>query len=81
MNIITYTKDVPVAKKFFGASLIMLAFLVILNSVLFFSIFLFIGLNLVAKDGSEINLDRKTLRNIKSVFGLKFGKWQACPEF
>lgn len=81
MNSITYLKDTPFAKKFFGIALIILAFLVIFNSLLFFLIFLVFGLNLVAIDGSEINLDNKNFRNIKSIFGLKFGKWQPCPEF
>ena len=32
-------------------------------------------------EGSEINLQDNTYRNIKSLFGSHFGKWQPCPEF
>lgn len=81
MNVITYTKDIPVAKRFFGIALIILAFIVILNNWFFFLVFLIFGLNLVAVQGSELDLDSKTYRNIQSIFGLKFGKWQPCPEF
>jgi hypothetical protein len=80
-SIITYTKEIPFFKKFFGIALVILAFLVIFNNLMFFFIFLFIGLNLVAADGSEIDLNSKTFRNIKSAFGIKFGKWQPCPDF
>ncbi|MBP9793567.1 MAG: hypothetical protein KBC56_06165 [Flavobacterium sp.] len=81
MNTITYLKNSSTAKKFFGIALIILAFLVFFNSLFFFLVFLVFGFNIVAIDGCEINLDSKTFRNIKSIFGLKFGKWQPCPEF
>lgn len=81
MNILSYTKEVPGAKMFFGIALIILAFIVVLNNWFFFIVFLIFGLNLVATEGSEIDLDSKTFRNVKSVFGIKFGKWQPCPEF
>ena len=32
-------------------------------------------------EGTEINLESKTYRSIKSILGLHFGKWKPCPEF
>lgn len=81
MNHITYLKNTPFVKKLFGFSLVILAFVVLFNSIIFFAIFLVLGLNLISTEGSEIDLDSKTYRNIKSIFGIKFGKWQTCPNF
>ena len=45
------------------------------------SIFIAIGLNLISTEGSEINLENNTYRNLKSIFGIHFGKWKPCPKF
>ncbi len=45
------------------------------------SIFIAIGLNLISTEGSEINLENNTYRNLKSIFGIHFGKWKPCPQF
>jgi hypothetical protein len=81
MNTITYLKDIPLVKKLFGVALLILAFLVLFNSLFFFLVFIVFGVNLIAIDGSQIDLDGKRFRNIKAIFGVKIGKWQPCPEF
>lgn len=40
-----------------------------------------IGLNMITRDGSQIDLDNKKYRNIKSIFGLNFGSWKSLPDF
>ena len=56
-------------------------FIFIFANIIFGAIFLVIGLNLLIAEGSEINLDNNTYRNVKSFFGSNFGKWKPCPEF
>ncbi|MEO0038350.1 MAG: hypothetical protein RIQ59_1561 [Bacteroidota bacterium] len=82
MNTIIYLKDIPLFKKILGfivASFGLLTFL--FSNIIFGAIFLVIGLNLISTEGSEINLDNDTYRNIKSIFGIHFGKWKSCPKF
>lgn len=82
MNIISYLKNVPTFKKILGVMFICLGlFSIAMLSILFGVIFFTIGLNLLSTEGSQINLDNNTYRNVKSIFGHKFGKWQPCPEF
>ena len=81
MNII-YLKDIPPFKKVLGfvLSLFGLYAFIFLN-IIFGAIFIVLGVNLLSTEGSEINLENKTFRNIKSFMGTHFGKWKACPEF
>lgn len=82
MNVITYLKDVPTFKKILGYIFLVFGlFAFVFLSIMFGVIFLVIGLNLLSTEGSEINLENSTYRNIKSLFGKNFGKWQPCPEF
>lgn len=82
MNIITYLKDIPIVKKIFGIVLGILGlFIFITSNILFGLIFIVIGANLILAEGSQINLDNKTYRTIKSIFGIHFGKWKPCPKF
>jgi hypothetical protein len=82
MDIVTYTKDIPLFKKILGFFFLALSLYSLLSfSLLFGSIFLVIGINLLLTEGSEINLKTNTYRNIKSLFGFRFGKWMPCPEF
>ena len=82
MNTIIYLKDIPVMKKIFGILISSASLYLILTGAIFFGfIFLAIGINLILTEGSEINLDNKTYRNIKSIFGVNFGKWKNCPQF
>ena len=83
MNTIVYLKEVPFFKKLFGAVIGMAGIYVSItdSNIIFGLIALAIGINLVLTEGSEINLENKTYRTVKSVFGINFGKWQLCPEF
>jgi hypothetical protein len=82
MNTITYLRDVPLFKKILGITLSTFGFFSFLfASITLGLIFQAIGLNLLSTEGSEINFDNNTYRNIKSLFGKKFGKWKPCPEF
>lgn len=77
-----YLKEVPFAKKFFGYVIAVLGLIIFFTAnILFGVIFMVIGLNLVSTDGSEIDLQSKTYRIIKSIFGINIGKWKPCPEF
>ncbi len=81
-SIITYTKDVPVFKYVLGTIVLLFGLFLLFSGGLFIgSLFTVIGINLFSSEGSEIDLSNKTYRNIKSVFGLKFGKWKSFPEF
>lgn len=82
MNIITYLKDVPTFKKILGFIFSLFGlFAFFFLSIMFGAIFIVIGLNLLSTEGSEINLENNTYRNIKYLFGKKFGKWKECPKF
>ena len=82
MNTITYLKDVPLFKKILGFALSFFGLFALLSlNIIFGAIFLVLGINFLMTEGSEINLQDNTYRNIKSLFGSHFGKWQPCPEF
>lgn len=82
MSIITYTREVVMAKKILAVVLLAAGLFLIVDGAFFIGIMvLLMGINLFAKDGSQINLENKTYRNIKSIFGLKFGTWKPCPAF
>ncbi|UMY65663.1 MULTISPECIES: hypothetical protein [unclassified Flavobacterium] len=82
MNTITYLKDVPLLKQLLGFSLATLGLVaMVLSSIIMGLILLVLGLNLLATEGSQINLDTHTYRNIKSLFGFHMGKWRPCPQF
>lgn len=82
MNNILYLKDVALPKKILGFSFAVLGLLMLLSlSIVFGAIFMVIGLNLISTEGAEISLKNNTYRNVKSLFGFHFGKWQPCPQF
>ena len=81
MNKILYLKEVPFAKKLFGFVILILGLYFFIYNIIMGSIFIAIGLNLIYTEGSEINLDNNTYRNLKSIFGIHFGKWKPCPQF
>lgn len=82
MDKIIYLKDVPFFKKLFGIILSALGIgILITSNILFGLIFLAIGINLILTEGSEIDLENKTYRTVKSIFGANFGKWKPCPKF
>ncbi|WP_396176138.1 hypothetical protein [Flavobacterium sp.] len=82
MSIITYLKDIPLMKKVFGILIIIAGlYIFITSNILFGLIFIVIGINLLLREGSQINLENKTYRTVKSIFGMHVGKWKPCPEF
>lgn len=82
MSTITYLKNIPVVKKTFGILIVMAGLYIFLTShVLFGLIATVIGINLLLREGAQINLENKTYRTIKSIFGIHFGKWKPCPKF
>jgi hypothetical protein len=82
MSIITYLKEIPVIKKVFGIAIIIAGLYIFLTTnIVFGLIFIVIGINLILREGSQINLENKTYRIIKSIFGIHIGKWKPCPKF
>ncbi len=82
MSKVIYLKEIPFFKKLFGIVLAVLAIgIFVTSNILFGLIFLAIGVNLILTEGSEIDLENKTYRTVKSIFGINFGKWQPCPKF
>ncbi len=79
---ITYVKDILPMKKVLAIVLIVAGLSIFISKNIFIGlIMLLIGINLIAAEGSEIDLVNKKYRNIKSIFGLKAGKWKALPDF
>lgn len=81
-NIISYTKEIPFVKRFFGFSFALLALIMLVTTgSLFTLILLAIGLGLNSSERADLNLTDKTIRNFKTLFGIKFGKWESMPNF
>jgi hypothetical protein len=81
-QIITYTKEIPTVKRFFGISFALLGLFMLLTAgSLMPLIFIVIGLGLNVAEGSDINLSNKTFRTFNSLFGIKIGKWNTTPNF
>ncbi|WP_022826640.1 hypothetical protein [Flavobacterium antarcticum] len=69
-------------KKIFGIVLMLGGVGIFITSNMFFGIMItVIGLNMLVTEGTEINLENKTYRSLKSILGINFGKWKPCPEF
>ncbi len=82
MKTIIYLKEVPFFKKFFGITLGIFGLISFLNgSIIFGAIFFMLGVNFILTEGVEIDLESKTYRTVKSIFGKNFGKWNPYPEF
>jgi hypothetical protein len=82
MSKIIYLKEVPFFKKLFGLSIVVVSIgILITGNILFGLIFLAIGINIILTEGTEIDLENKTYRSVKSIFGINFGKWKTCPKF
>jgi len=81
-SIISYTREIPMPKRILSIVLMILGFYIFLFENIFVGIMLtVIGLNFFVTEGSEINLSQKTYRKIKSILGVKFGKWEPIPQF
>ena len=82
MTNIIYTRELPLMKKIFGILLMLGGVGIFITSSMFFGIMItVIGLNMLVTEGTEINLENKTYRSLKSILGINFGKWKPCPEF
>lgn len=79
--IITYVQDLLPMKKVLAITLIVVSPFLFLGNIFLGVLAFGIGLNMIARDGSEINLETKKYRKIKHVLGLKFGSWQPLPKF
>ena len=82
MSKIIYLKDVPIFKKIFGITIGIFGIGTLLTgNIIFAFITLAIGVNLILTEGSEIDLENKLYRTVKSIFGINIGKWKKCPKF
>lgn len=81
MNIISYTKDVPAIRIVFAGLALLSGIYGVINGRPSSLIILCLGAYFLSTEGSEINLTNKTYRTIRSLFGIKIGKWQHIPEF
>ncbi|GAB4154586.1 MAG: hypothetical protein Tsb0033_02760 [Winogradskyella sp.] len=80
-TIISYIEKVPLYRIVLGVLLLFLSIyglitISILNSIVMF-ILAFI---LLRSEGSEIDLESKTYRNITTFLGIKVGKWNPLPK-
>ena len=82
MTTISYQKEIPFVKRFFGLSFAILGLVLFITTLSVMPIiFIVIGLGLNVAEGSEIDLTSKTYRSIHSLFGIKIGKWNPIPDF
>ena len=82
MQTIIYLREVVLMKKILAIALIFAGIGIFLFNNIFVGLMIaVIGVNLISTEGSEINLENKTYRTVKSVLGINFGKWKPCPVF
>ncbi len=69
-------------KRFLGVTLILFGIFAMLyfGNIIMGAIFLVLGINFTASEGSQVNITSKTYRKIWSIFGIHIGKWIPCPE-
>jgi len=77
---IRYTRKVPVLKIVFGAVLFCFGIHGAIFNNVFSLVLSGIGVFLMLREGSEIDLNSKKYREIYSVVGIDFGKWKDLPE-
>lgn len=81
-SIITYKKEIPMAKRVFGFSFAFLGLFMFLSSGNVITlIFVVIGFGLNVVEGSDINLSNKTFRTFNALLGIKVGSWKPIPDF
>lgn len=81
-HIITYVRPIPFFKKLFGTLVILFSvYAVFYQSMIIGFFMLAFGIYLSSSEGSQIDLDRKTYRNIWSIFAIHFGKWEPLPDY
>ena len=73
--------DINVIKQIFGALLIASALYYLIGFLnVFGGLYLVLGLILLTRSGTEINLETKKYRLFFSLFGLNFGIWKDLPK-
>lgn len=78
----THLKPVSPFIVFFGITVSLFSLYIILFSNILFGFFMMaFAVYLISTEGSQINFENKTYRNIWSVFSIHFGKWKAIPKF
>jgi hypothetical protein len=81
-SIISYKKDISIAKRFFGIVFTCLGLVMILSTGNFIALILIvIGLGLNVAEGSEIDLSTMQFRTFNDLFGIKIGSWKPIPNF
>ncbi len=76
-----YLRKQPIVKTIFGTLLICLGINVVIFTDITGFIAFGIGLFLIKKEGTELDLESKKLRSIVSFLGIHFGKWKQAPAF
>ncbi|MGC1471428.1 MAG: hypothetical protein WA775_02455 [Psychroserpens sp.] len=73
---ITYVRKIPIWKMTLGFSSLLVGILglITLNYLTF--VLLLFGAMMLKTEGSELNLEAKTYREITSILNLKFGSWK-----
>lgn len=79
--IISYQKPIATFKVLLAVSAVILGIVAIVTGAFMGFIFMAIGLAMITREGSQINLSSKQFRTFYSLFGLKIGKWQEIPDF
>ncbi len=78
----TYLKPISPFKKIFGTIVLIFSiYIIMVQSILFGFFMMSFAVYLISTEGSQINFNSKTYRNIWSIFSIHFGKWKAIPEF
>ena len=81
-SIITHLKPVSLFKRFFGTITIFVALYIILFQSMLFGFFMMsFGVYLTSTEGSQMNLEDNTYRNIWSLFSIHIGNWKPNPNF
>lgn len=75
-----HLRKVPTMKMIFGLVLFFLGVFGAITNNVFNLILSGIGVFLMLREGSEIDLASKKYREIYSVIGVKIGKWKDLPE-
>lgn len=81
-DFITYLKPVSLFKRLFGIVIFIFAFYVIAYQSMLFGFFMIsFAVYLSSTEGTQVNLDNNTYRNVWSIFAIHFGHWKPTPKF
>ncbi len=79
--IISYQKPVVLFKQILAYGTLLLGITALATGAFMGLIFVSLGLGMVTREGSQINLSSKQFRTFYSLFGVKMGTWEAIPNF